>query len=256
MAETNSHTPGSFCWIELGTSNQTAAKEFYGKLFDWTYVDMPMGPDAAYTIFKLRDRDVAAAYTLDEVKQANVPPHWMPYIATKDADATVKRSLELGGEVIAPAFDVFDLGRMAVLKDPTGAIHNIWQAAKNTGLGVTNEPGAFCWGQLNTSDMNKAQNYYTALFNWTAHGDAGGASPYTEWHQNGVPIGGMMNLPPEANSPAHWLVYFAVEDCDATAEKAQSLGAQCCVAPTDIPGVGRFAVLADPQGAFFAIYRA
>lgn len=65
-----------------------------------------------------------------------------------------------------------------------------------------------------------------------------------------------MKLPPEVNNPAHWLIYFAVEDRDATAAKAQSLGAQCCVAPTDIRGVGGFAVLADSQGTVFAIYLA
>jgi predicted enzyme related to lactoylglutathione lyase len=162
----------------------------------------------------------------------------------------------LGGEVVAPAFDVFDFGRMAVLKDPTGAIHNVWQAMKNTGLGIINEPGAFCWGQLNTSDTAKAEPYYTALFGWTAKTGTDANMTYTEWMLGGVPIGGMMSLPPGAPAPSHWLVYFAVDDCDAMAAKATSLGATTYVPPTDIPGTGRFAVFADPQGAAFAIYKA
>jgi predicted enzyme related to lactoylglutathione lyase len=256
MPEVTSHPPGSFCWIELGTTDQNAAKEFYGKLFGWTFVDTPMGPDSVYTIFKLKGRDVAAAYTLDPKQQPGAPPHWMIYVAAADADATARRSAELGGEVLTGAFDVFDLGRMAVLKDPAGAVCNVWQAGKNTGLGIHNEPGAFCWGQLNTSDTAKAEAFYKALFGWAAKTGSDGGMTYTEWTLGGVPIGGMMALPADAAAPSHWLAYFAVDDCEKMAAKAAALGAATHVPPTDIPGVGPFAVFADPQGAAFAIYRA
>ena len=255
MPEVTSHPPGAFCWIELGTTDQNAAKAFYGKLFGWTFVDTPIGPGGVYTVFKLKGRDVAAAYTLDPKQQPAMPPHWMLYVATADADASAKQCAKLGGEVMMGAFDVFDLGRMAVLKDPTGAVCNAWQAGKNTGLGVHNEPGAFCWGQLNTSDTAKAEAFYTALFGWTAKTGSGGGMTYTEWALGGVPIGGMMALPPDAAAPPHWLAYFAVADCNETAARAAALGAVTHVPPTDIPGVGPFAVFSDPQGAAFAIYR-
>src|SRR5258706_1750775 len=256
MPEVTSHPPGAFSWIELGTTDQSAAKEFYGKLFGWTFADTPMGPGEVYTTFNLKGRDVGAAYQLDPKRMPGVPPHWMIYIATADADATAKRSAELGGAVMQPGFDVFDLGRMAVLKDPTGATYSVWQAKKHLGLGLVNEPGAFCWGQLDTNDTVKAEAFYKALFGWDAKTGTDGGMTYTEWRLAGVPIGGMMALPPGAGGPPHWLAYFAVEDCDASAAKAASLGATTYVPPTSIPGTGRFAVFGDPQGAAFAIYRA
>lgn len=255
MAIVTSHLPGAFCWIELGTTDQAAAKTFYGELFGWGFEDMPMGPNSYYSIFKLKGQDVAAGYTIDPERMPGVPPHWMVYIAVADADEAVRYAAELGAEVVMSAIDVFDKGRMAVLKDPTGGVHNVWQAKANTGIGIYSEPGAFCWGQLNTTDIAKAQTYYTKLFGWGAMTSGSGADAYTELIQAGVPIGGMMTLPPGVPSPSHWLAYFAVEDCDASAAKAVSLGATQCVPPTDIPGTGRFAVFSDPQGAFFAIYR-
>jgi hypothetical protein len=254
MTEVTSHAPGAFCGIELGTTDQNAAKEFYGGLFGWSFVDTPMGPSSVYTTFKLRGHDVATAYTLDSKQMPGVPPHWMLYVATADADRAAKRTAELGGTVGKAAFDVFDIGRMAVLKDPTGAVCCVWQARKHPGMGVHNEPGAFCWGQLNTTDTAKSEAFYKALFGWTAKTGSGDGMTYTEFTLGGPPIGGMMAMPPGAAAPSHWLPYFAVEDCDAMTAKAAALGATTYVPPTDVPDAGRFAVLADPQGAAFAVY--
>ncbi|HQQ75907.1 MAG TPA: VOC family protein [Thermoanaerobaculia bacterium] len=256
MAEVTSHAPGAFCWIELGTTDQKAAKDFYTKLFGWSFTDNDMGPGMTYTIFHLNGRDAAACYTLEAAKMPGVPPHWMLYVATADADASARRAGELGGKVNAPAFDVMDFGRMAVLADPTGGNFCVWQAKANRGIGVQDEPGAFCWGQLNTNETAKAEAFYTALFGWRAKTGTGGGMTYTEWVLGGKPIGGMMAPPDGARVPAHWLPYFAVADCDAAAARAVSLGARTYVPPASIEGTGRFAVLADPQGAVFAIYRA
>ncbi len=254
MAEITSHPPGAFCWIELATSDQKAAKDFYTKLFGWSVKDTEV-PGMTYTIFELKGRDVAACYTLDPAKMPGVPPHWMLYVATADAGTSEKRAAELGGKVMAPAFDVMDFGRMAVLADPQGAGFCVWQAKSNKGIGIHNEPGAFCWGQLNTTDTAKAETFYRSLFGWDAKTGSDGGMTYTEWILGGTPFGGMMTLPPGAQAPPHWLAYFAVADCDATAAKAASLGAKTYVPPSDIPGMGRFAVFGDPQGAAFAVYK-
>lgn len=255
MAEVDSHAPGAFCWIELGTTDQKAAKDFYGRLFGWSFLDNEMGPGMTYTIFKLKGRDAAACYTLDGAKMPGVPPHWMIYVATGDADASARRAAELGGKVTAPAFDVGEFGRMAVLADPQGGNFCVWQARMNTGIGIHNEPGAFCWGQLNTTDPAKAETFYRGLFGWDAKTGSDGGMTYTEWLLGKTPIGGMMEKPKESPGPPHWLPYFAVADCAATAALATSLGAKTFVPPTEMAGVGQFAVLADPQGAAFALYR-
>lgn len=255
MSEVTSHAPGAFCWVELGTSDQNAAKDFYTKLFGWSFTDNSMDPSMTYTIFSIRGRDAAACYQIDSARMPGVPPHWMLYMATADADATARRAGELAGSVRMPPFEVGEYGRMAVLSDPQGGVFSVWEAKANRGIGVHNEPGAFCWGQLNTTDPAKAEPFYRGLFGWGAKTGSDGGMTYTEWLLGGTPLGGMMAKPKEDPGPPHWLPYFAVADCDATAAKAASLGARTYVPPSDIPGMGRFAVLADPQGAAFAIYR-
>jgi predicted enzyme related to lactoylglutathione lyase len=249
---TTAFAPGRFCWVELGTTDQAAAKEFYGKLFGWAADDRPAGPDGVYTMFQHGGRDAGAAYTLG-AQQKGVPPNWAVYVAVTSADAAAKRAEALGGRILAPAFDVFDVGRMAVLQDPTGAAFSVWEARKHTGMGVIDEPGAFCWGELTTRDTKKAEAFYTALFGWGAKTDPGG---YTEWTLDGESIGGMIAIRPEwGDMPSCWGVYFQVTDCDAAVAKVTSLGGRKYMGPMDVAGVGRFAVVADPQGAAFSVIR-
>ena len=120
---------GNFCWVELSTTDQNAAKSFYGSLFGWTAQDSPMGPSEFYTIFKLQGRDAAAGYTLRaDQRAAGVPPNWILYVAVTSADETSAKAQSLGGKVVAGPFDVMDKGRMAVIQDPTGAHFCVWQA--------------------------------------------------------------------------------------------------------------------------------
>jgi uncharacterized protein len=258
MPQIENHAPGSFCWIELGTTDQTAAKSFYSSLFGWAAADMPMGPNDFYTMFKLEGRDAAAAYTLrPEHRSQGVPPHWMLYVAVDNADAVAPRAAGLGATVVAAPFDVYDAGRMAVLQDPTGATFCVWQAKKNTGIGIAGVDGTLCWADLSTPDRARAGDFYSSLFGWQiAKGDEDPSHDY--WHiMNGKEgIGGLPSATQrDPNAPAHWMAYFLVSDCDATTAKAQQLGAAVYLAPMTIEGTGRMAVLADPQGAVFAIFQ-
>ena len=251
------HRAGEFCWIELATSDQNAAKKFYSDLFGWTISDMPMGPNEFYTMFKLEGRDTGAAYTLRPDQKANgVPPHWGLYIAVDNADVAAKRVAELGGKALAPPFDVFDAGRMAVIQDPAGAHFCLWQSNKNTGTGISANHGTLCWADHSSADRERAAAFYTKLFGWTIMKEDE-APEHNYWHiKNGEDfIGG---FPPPAHRdphmPSHWLSYLTAKDCDATVAKAKSLGAKLYFGPMDIEKNGRFAVLADPQGAVFAIF--
>jgi predicted enzyme related to lactoylglutathione lyase len=152
--------------------------------------------------------------------------------------------------------DVLDVGRMAILGDPTGAVFAVWQPRAHAGAGLVNEPGAFCWSELETRDVDTAKKFYSAVFGWDAHTNTFGDGEYVEWQRGGRSLGGAMemgaNFP--ASVPPHWLIYFAVEDCDAAVVRATELGGSAVVPATDIPP-GRFAVLADPHGAVFAVIR-
>ena len=253
------HTPGSFCWIELATSDQNAVKKFYGELFGWSVNDSPMGPNEFYSMFKINGRDVGAAYTLRPDQRAQgVPPHWMVYVAVESADEAAERAAQLGGKVLAPAFDVFDVGRMAVLQDPTGATFSVWQPKKHTGTKITGVDGTLCWADLSTPDQNSAGDFYAKLFGWKIMKED--EDPAHNYHHiaNGEDfIGG---IPPASHrdprTPPHWLIYFSVSDCEGVVTRAKGLGAKVYVPPMNIEDLGRMAVLADPQGAAFAIFQA
>ena len=242
-----SNAPGSFCWIELATSDAPAARTFYTRLFDWTVNEIPMGEHGDYYIFQKGGHDVAAMYH----DTRGIPPNWLSYVAVADADASAAQAKSLGATVIADPFDVFESGRMAVLTDPQGAAFALWQPKSHQGVGVRDEPNALCWNELQARDVDAARNFYTALFQWRAKESA----EYTEWHLAENAVGGMMlsEAPPEV--PSFWMPYFAVHDCEESVAQAGSGGGSVIVAPADIPNVGRFAVLADPQGAVFAVIR-
>jgi predicted enzyme related to lactoylglutathione lyase len=253
--EINNAKPGNFCWFELATTDQAAAKEFYGGLFGWTAIDFPMGPGSFYTMFGLRGRMVGAAYTLmpDQAKQG-VPPHWGTYVAVANVDGMAGKAKTLGGTVLAGPMDVAEHGRMAVLRDPTGAAISLWQAKQHQGVGVWGEVGAFCWSELMTGDTTAATTFYTALFGWNTKVTEGAGFPYTHWQNDGADIGAMMAIMEQwGPMPPHWINYVQVQNCDETAAKATSLGGKVCMPPTDIPNTGRFAMLQDPQGAMLSV---
>jgi len=256
MTHINKHPAGSFCWIELATTDQKAAKDFYSSLFGWSPEDSPIGPSEFYTIFKLEGRDAAAGYTLREDQRAHgVPPNWMIYITVDSADQAATKAKQLGATMVMPPFDVMDLGRMAVIQDPTGAHFCVWQAAKNTGIGIAGVSGSLCWADLSTPDPKRAGDFYSALFGWQIMADEKDKSGYLHIKNGEHFIGG---IPPAAHRPPgippHWLAYFWVDDVDASAAKAKQMGANLSVAPMTIENVGRMAVIADPQGAVFAIF--
>jgi predicted enzyme related to lactoylglutathione lyase len=259
VAEFSSHIPGTFSWPELATTDQKGGVAFYRALFGWNVDERPAGPDETYSMFRLGDKEVAAGCSLrPEERKAGVPSHWNMYVSVTNADDAVKRAEQLGAKVLAPPFDVMDVGRMAVLQDPTGAVFQLWQAKNHIGARVLNEPGALCWTELATRDTKSAESFYTQLFGWSAkHSAPDSPMEYTEFSIQGQPSIGMMPMPATMppGVPSYWMPYFQVSDCDATTAKAKELGAGVMVPPQDIPSTGRFAVLQDPQGAVFAVFR-
>ena len=255
MTVTATHAPGTFCWLDLAAHDNDGAKAFYMALFGWTVEDMKYGdgPDEVYSMFKHGGRDVAASYTMDATqKSQGAPPAWLSYVCVESADRSAARAAELGATVLAEPFDVMDVGRMALAADPTGAMFALWEPGRHPGVGVRDEVGALCWTELATPDVGRARDFYTGLFGWGTR-TMEGTMPYTIFTQGeDVPgVGGMFGLTPEIQLPPSWLPYFAVEDADATGERAKELGGTVLMGPHDIPNVGRFVLLRDPQGAIF-----
>ena len=254
MQEVPEYKPGTFCWIELGTSAGPAAKDFYTKLFGWDVEDHDMGPAGIYTIYKLNGKDVAASYELmSEQRAQGVPPHWLSYVSVASADDTAAKAKASGATLMKEPFDVFTLGRMAVIQDPTGAVFAIWEAKDNKGLGITHTSNSLCWNELLTNDTQKGADFYTNLFGWTTEQFGG---DYTIFKNDDPGVAGMFKILPEMGPiPPNWTIYFAVDDCDATVQKTTELGGSVLKPAEDIPTIGRFAVLMDPQSAVFAIIK-
>jgi predicted enzyme related to lactoylglutathione lyase len=255
--EAVAYKPGTFCWVELGTTDGEAAKKFYTELFGWSFNDSPVGPGMVYTMLKLDGKDVGALYQMPPEMTANgVPPNWLSYASVTSADESAAKAKELGATLMKEPFDVMTVGRMAVVQDPTGAVFALWQAGTHKGAGVVNAPNSLCWNELSTPDTTKAGDFYTGLFGWGKNVQQMGPMTYTSFMNGDRPAGGMYTPTPDMGEvPPHWLVYFAVDDTDAMAEKAGELGGKIILPPADIPGTGRFAVVQDPQGAVFGIIK-
>jgi predicted enzyme related to lactoylglutathione lyase len=151
--------------------------------------------------------------------------------------------------------DVMDAGRMAVFAHPAAGFIGAWQAGRHTGAELVNEPGAMNWNELQTRDVEGAKAFYSAVFGWQPDDQDFGGMTYTVFNVAGTGIAGAMPTPsgvPEA-TPAFWLTYFSVEDCDASVAKVQELGGSALGPPHEMAGVGRFAVVADPHGATFGV---
>ena len=253
MPEILRYQPGSFCWTELATTDMVSARKFYSGLFGWTVNTVPVGETREYTMMQIAGKDVAALAELKNgERERGVLPHWFCFVSVASADRTVSSAEELGGKVLAGAFDVLDSGRMAVIQDPTGAMIGLWEPRNHIGARLGLELNTMCWTELLTPDRRVSGEFYTQLFGWTtkAEGD------YTEYLLSGASQAGMIQIEEGwGDVPPRWNVYFRVNDCDDAAARAMDLGGSIIVPPGDIPGVGRFSTLQDPLGAEFSVIR-
>jgi predicted enzyme related to lactoylglutathione lyase len=245
---------GTPCWVDLLTSDPARSQEFYGRLFGWTVED-PGADYGGYKNFLLRDVRVAGCMRNDG--NAGVPDLWSVYLATDDAEATVARASEHGGQVMVPAMDVMALGRMAVVVDVGGAVIGMWQPGEHRGFGFVGEPGAPSWFELHTRDYEKSLDFYRAVFGWNTRVE--GDSPefrYSTVDVEDEQYAGVMDASaflPEG-VPAGWTVYFGVTDADHALSEVVALGGEVVMAAEDTP-YGRLATAADPTGAVFRLHQ-
>ena len=195
MGERTQYAPGTFSWTDLTTTDQDSAKAFYGGLFGWEAQDNPVGDGFVYSMMRLDDNDVAAISPQPQMqREAGVPPSWNSYVTVESADAAAERAQELGATVHAPAFDVMDVGRMAVIQDPQGAFFQIWEPRAHIGAGMVNAPGALCWNELQSPDLDASKDFYGALFGWEMTPFEGSPDPYFTIQNGDAVNGGMRGL--------------------------------------------------------------
>ena len=272
MPERDGYIPGIPCWVDTSQPHPETAVDFYRGLFGWEFEDvMPPGSEDKYFIARLHGGDVAAVGSIPEAAPAVAM--WNTYVWVESADDAASKVRDAGGGVLMEPFDVMDAGRMAVFTDPEGAAVCIWQAKEHRGARVVNEHGAVNFNGLNTRDVDGAKAFYGSVFGWTTLA-IGAAEMWTlpgygdhlerdtpglrkQMAEMGGPVGfedvvASINPIPDdqPDTPPHWSVTFGVDDADATAANATSLGGKVIAGPFDVPW-SRLAVISDPQGATF-----
>ena len=225
MGERTSYAPGTFSWAELVTSDADAAKAFYTSVFGWEYRDNPVGDGQVYSTALRDGKDVAALFSSEQ------PPHWNCYVTVESADATAARASELGATVAAEAFDVMDVGRMAVIVDPLGAALCLWEPKSHIGATLVNASGAMTWNDLITPDPEASASFYGDLFGWTTE-EVPEGNGYRVIKNGENENGGMMPLDPRMGvTPPNWMPYFGHEDLSRLLEEVSGLGGQVLNGP-------------------------
>jgi predicted enzyme related to lactoylglutathione lyase len=247
---------GAACWVDHVSPDPAVSTAFYTGLFGWRAVRGPHMTDRAHTTLTLADgRPVAALMAHLPQAPSGTRAVWTTYFTVSDLEASAKSIADANGRVFLGPTDIGELGTFSMLFDPMGAHVGLWQPKEFAGAAVINEPGTYCGSELRVRDTTAAKAFYETVFGWNGETRPFGPTTYTDWHVPGGPaIGGMLRMDEmwPAETRAHWMVYFAVADCDATAARAVELGGAVQVPPIDTAR-GRFAVLNDAQGAYFSI---
>jgi predicted enzyme related to lactoylglutathione lyase len=234
---------GQFTWHDLQTPDVERATSFYTKLHGWELESWKPG-EIDYPMIKANGQQ-HGGFT-----KADGEPHWLGHVAVEDVDAACKAAESSGGEVRGEPGGHPDVGRWATIVDPQGAVISAFTPAYESPAPT----GVFLWNELSTSDVEGAKAFYAAVFGWTPEDmDMGEGGFYTVFNKaDGENAAGAMQRP---DVPSAWYPYLASDDVDASFAKAKTFGAKASVEPVDVPTVGRVAVLTDPTGATFGLFK-
>jgi len=237
---------GRFVWHDHGSPEPAKATKFYADLFGWEYETFKPG-EMDYEMIKTNGQLHGGFGTPPE----NPPPMWLGHVLVKDVDETVLRTESAGGKILAEPMEIPEVGRLAVIADPQGAVI----AAFSPQGEPPENAGMFVWDELLTTEVDDAKRFYGEVFGWTSKDMPMGSTTYTMFKRAGdTDAGGLMQRPDE-NIPPNWTTYIATPDVDATVAKARDLGATILGEPRDIPNMGRYAIVQDPTGAVFGVWQ-
>lgn len=245
---------GRFVWFEYVAGDLARAQAFFGEVFAWKTQTMPMaGGAGAYTMIAAGEH-MLGGY-LETPTGAPPHAHWLAHLQVESAAATAAAITAAGGRVLKAPVAMGDLGTYAVVADPLGGAFALWQPRKPDAGAYHGVAGTFCWNELLTEDVPRSLAFYQAIAGFTdAPMDMGPMGTYHVLKRGDRQAAGVMKHP-MAGTPSHWLHYVAVDDVDARTKRAAQLKGAVLVEPQDIPGIGRFSVVKDPQGAAFALFK-
>ncbi len=244
-----------FIWYELMASDAARAEAFYKRVVGWTARDSGV-PGVRYTLFEAPGMAVAGMMDLSSCEAGGeAHPGWLGYIGVADADDAAARVTEAGGKVLRPAFDIPNVGRIAIVADPGGAAFGLLAPSMDApppadfGSRKLGHPG---WHELYAKDGEAAVAFYEKVFGWrnSRDFDMGAMGKYRIFSTSGDrDAGGIMTAPP--NAPVGWGFYFMVEAIDAAAERVTSSGGSVVNGPMEVPGGEWIVLCRDPDGAAF-----
>ena len=242
---------GAPTWLELATFDPEVSLPFYSGLFGWTADDPTPGP-GDYRMLRLDGLVVAGLVPATSVDG------WHVFLHTTDAVETAAKAEVAGGTIAELPTPMLELGVRDELIDPTGAWVGAWQPRTLAGLEVQGAPGAAVWFELHARDFAVAVRFYQDAFAWTVEsiGDSDEFRMVTfpEGAGEAALAGIYDSARDELERDSHWQVYFAVDDVDATAARAEELGGLVVTGPEDSP-YGRLAYVMDPMGVPFSIMK-
>jgi uncharacterized protein len=236
---------GLIVWHELFTDDVEAATRFYTELLGAEIETATMEGGFQYQMLNQQARSHAGIVP-KPAEDSEAPNHWYPYVWVDDVDASVEQAKGQGAQVYHGPTDIPDMLRFAVLGDPQHATFGVM-----TGDG-SHPTGLFVWDEIHSPDAGASEAFYSGLFGWTAEEMMEG---YKIFSAGETQVGGLMQNQDGGPPGAYWLTYLAVDDVDASTEKALGLGATQMMEPTDIPNIGRFSIISDPTGAAVGLYK-
>ncbi len=242
---------GKVVWHDLMTTDVDKSKDFYKKLLGWECNVTDMGPAGKYNMIRSGKTDLGGYMPLEG--KSGLPSHWIAYVTVADVDAAARKTTENGGQIGVEPMDIPGVGRFAVVSGPEGAWISPFKH-ETAPAGDAPEPtpafNTFHWLELMSTDIDASLKCYGSVFGWKAQAmDMGEMGTYHVMQVDGVNRAGMMATPPDAQGPSQWVPYVGIEDVDDVTARAEKLGGKVYVPPMDIPGVGRFSMIADATGA-------
>jgi uncharacterized protein len=240
---------GTFTWHDHVSDDAAKAQEFYTQLLGWE-IEIWKAGEFDYPMIKANGQQHGGFGPA----QGGAPAHWLGHVLVEDVDETASTAEAAGGRILGEPMDIPEVGRMAVIQDPQGAVISAFSPVGEPPA----SQGTFVWDELLTSDVGAAKSFYGEIFGWKSSDmDMGEGRTYTLFNKaDDANVAGCLAPPPGSEAPPHWYPYLATDDVDQTTAKAKELGATVYMEPTSMPDVGRFSVLADPAGATFGLLQA
>lgn len=236
----------NFAWADLSTFDLENIKKFYSKLFGWQYQS-----EQGYNIGLANNKESSGICTMPEkFKKINMPSFWMSYVQVSDIESIVKKSEKNGGKVEVYPEDFGGFGKVALIRDPSGAGFTVYQGKDLKGKDVLGNHGRMTWNELYVSDLNLVQPFYENVFGWKIKKEKNTLARYKILNQKHEHIATIQVLSNEIKGDKEfWGVYFSVDNLD-DAEKIIKENSGKIISK-EVSSFGKYLIAEDPCGAFF-----